>query len=100
MGHKECEETLCLSGPLGISRPSVIWGQLRAAPRDEAEALQPVQSSRPPRGQGQSRGAAKPLGREDPLEKDMATHSSTLDWEISWTEEPGGADHGVAKSQA
>lgn len=63
MGHKECEETLCLSGPLGISRPSVIWGQLRATPRDEAEALQPVQSSRPPRGQGQSRGAAKPLGR-------------------------------------
>ena len=42
---------------------------------------------------------AWPLGREDPLEKDMATHSSTLDWEISWTEEPGGAVHGVAKSQ-
>ena len=29
------------------------------------------------------------LGREDPLEKDMATHSSTLAWKISWTEEPG-----------
>ena len=27
---------------------------------------------------------------EDPLEKEMATHSSTLAWEISWTEEPGG----------
>ena len=30
-----------------------------------------------------------PLGREDPLEKEMATHSSTLAWKISWTEEPG-----------
>ena len=28
-------------------------------------------------------------GREDPLEKEMATHSSTLAWEIPWTEEPG-----------
>ena len=30
------------------------------------------------------------LGREDPLEKGMATHSSILAWRISWTEEPGG----------
>ena len=29
-------------------------------------------------------------GREDPLEKEMATHSSVLAWEIPWTEEPGG----------
>ena len=29
------------------------------------------------------------LGREDPLEKDMATHSSILAWKILWTEEPG-----------
>ena len=28
------------------------------------------------------------LGHEDPLEKKMATHSSILAWEISWTEEP------------
>ena len=28
-------------------------------------------------------------GQEDPLEKEMATHSSILAWEISWTEEPG-----------
>ena len=28
------------------------------------------------------------LGQEDPLEKGMATHSSSLAWEISWTEEP------------
>ena len=29
------------------------------------------------------------MGREDPLEKEMATHSSILAWEIPWTEEPG-----------
>ena len=29
------------------------------------------------------------LGREDPLEKEMATHPSILAWEIPWTEEPG-----------
>ena len=30
------------------------------------------------------------LGQEDPLEEEMATHSSILAWRISWTEEPGG----------
>ena len=30
------------------------------------------------------------LGREDPLEKEMAAHSRILAWEIPWTEEPGG----------
>ena len=30
------------------------------------------------------------LSWEDPLEKAMAPHSSTLDWKIPWTEEPGG----------
>ena len=29
------------------------------------------------------------LGWEDPLEKEMTTHSSTLAWKIPWTEEPG-----------
>ena len=30
------------------------------------------------------------LGQEDPLEKEMATHSSIFAWGIPWTEEPGG----------
>ena len=30
------------------------------------------------------------LGQEDPLEEEMATHSTILVWEIPWTEEPGG----------
>ena len=30
------------------------------------------------------------LGQEDPLEKEMAIHSSSIAWKIPWTEEPGG----------
>ena len=42
------------------------------------------------------------LGREDPLEREMATHSSILAWRIPWTEEPGRLHtvHGVAKTLA
>ena len=40
--------------------------------------LPPVQETR-----------VQPLGREDPLEKGMATHSSILAWRVSWTEKPG-----------
>ena len=41
------------------------------------------------------------LGWEDPLEKEMATHSRILAWKISWTEESGGLQSmGVMKSQA
>ena len=41
------------------------------------------------------------LGGEDPLEEEMATHSSILAWRIPWTEEPGGLQSlGSQKSQA
>ena len=41
------------------------------------------------------------LGQEDPLEEEMATHSSILAWEVPWTEEPEGLQsvHGVTKSR-
>ena len=39
------------------------------------------------------------LGREDPLEKGMATHSSILAWRIPWTEEPGGLQSVGLQSQ-
>ena len=55
----------------------------------------------------------RPLGWEDPLEKEKATHSSTLGWKIPWTEESGelrelvmdreawrAVVHGVGKSRA
>ena len=34
--------------------------------------------------------SVRSLSQEDPLEKEMATHSSILSWRIPWTEEPGG----------
>ena len=41
------------------------------------------------------------LGQEDPLEKEMVTHSSFLAWRIPWTEEPGRLQFkGLQKSQA
>ena len=43
---------------------------------------------------------ARSLGREDPLEEEMATHSSVLAWEIPWTEEPGGLQSMGPQSQA
>ena len=33
------------------------------------------------------------LGWEEPLEKEMETHSTTLTWKIPWTEEPGGLQY-------
>ena len=40
------------------------------------------------------------LGQEDSLQKEMATHTSILAWEIPWTEEPGGLQSmGFQKSQ-
>jgi len=38
------------------------------------------------------------LGQEDPLEKDTATHSSILAWEIPWTEEPSGLQSMVSQN--
>ena len=39
------------------------------------------------------------LGQADPLEKEMATHSSTLAWKIPWMEEPGGLQSMGLQSQ-
>ena len=47
----------------------------------------------PPNSAGDSSlipGLGRFPGWEDPLEKDMTTHSNVLAWEIPWTEEPGG----------
>ena len=42
----------------------------------------------------------QPLGQEDPLEEEIATHSSILAWEIPWTEEPAGLQSmGLQKGQ-
>ena len=53
-----------------------------------ASSVAPVVKN-PPANEGE-RGKARSLGREDPLEKGMAAHSSILAWEIPQTEQPGG----------
>ena len=39
---------------------------------------------------GTQEARVRSLGREDPLEEEVATHSSILVWKILWTDEPGG----------
>ena len=53
----------------------LLWASLVA---QRLKCLTPMQETR-----------VRSLCREDPLEKEMATHSSILAWRISWTEEPG-----------
>ena len=49
---------------------------------------------------GMQETRVRSLSQEDPLEKEMATHSNTLAWRIPWREEPGGLQSmGVARSQ-
>ena len=43
-----------------------------------------------PENAGDTGDGFRSLGQEDPLEKEMTTHSNTLAWKIPWTEEPGG----------
>ena len=47
--------------------------------------------------QGTQKTQVRSLGREDPLEEEMAIHSSILAWRIPWTEEPGRLQSGVTK---
>ena len=51
----------------------------------------------PPANAGKHETQVRSLGREDPLEEGMATHSSILAWRISWTEEPGGLQSRVSQ---
>ena len=44
----------------------------------------------PPANTGNVRDVGSIPGQEDPLDKEVATHSSILTWRIPWTEEPGG----------
>ena len=53
----------------------------------------------PPANSGDAEMWVRSLGREDPLEKEMATHSSILAWEIPRTEEPSGLQSLGSQSQ-
>ena len=57
------------------------------------------QFKNPPAMQDTQGMQVQSLGQEDPLEEEMATHSSILAWEIPWTEEPGGLRFMGSQSQ-
>ena len=66
-----CSSSLLIFWP----QPSCLWVSLIAQMVTNLPAVQETQ--------------VQSLGQEDPLEKEMATHSSILTWKIPWTEEPG-----------
>ena len=73
-GVAELDMTECLS--LSLSHLSSNWASLVAQTVKRLSAMWETW--------------VRLLGREDPLEKEMAMHSSTLAWKIKWTEESGG----------
>ena len=73
-GVAELDMTECLS--LSLSHLSSNWASLVAQMVKRLSAMWETW--------------VRLLGREDPLEKEMAMHSSTLAWKIPWTEEPAG----------
>ena len=74
MQQAHWEQDLCL---IYLCIPTVPnWASLAA---QRLKRLPPMQETR-----------VQSLGQEDPLEKEMVTHSSILAWRIPWTEEPGG----------
>ena len=48
-----------------------------------------------PANAGDTKDVGSIPGQEDPLKKEMATHTSILAWKIPWTKEPGGLVHGI-----
>ena len=52
-----------------------------------------------PASAGELRPQVRSLGQEDPLEKEMAAHSSVLACKVPWTEEPGGLQSKWSQSQ-
>ena len=67
---------LCRPGPLESPQLIIVWASLVAQMVKNPPAMQETW--------------VRSLGREDPLEEGMATHSSILAWRIPWTEDSGG----------
>ena len=71
---------------------SILGGVARRA----SQVVQVVKN--PPASVGDTREVGSFPGWKDPLEEEMATHSSILAWKIPWTEEPGRAPWGCKES--
>ena len=71
------------------------WGQTRAFLRQEkiaqfyAEVMASLVAQMVKNPPAMWETWVRSLGREDPLEKEMATHASSIAWKIPWMEEPG-----------
>ena len=114
-GGQEEATVLCRGGPESEEDPRVT-AVTAPRPSGGAAAVRAWREAEGEGGQGKAQGQRKgpgllpggsvletrapSLGREDPLEEAMATHSSVLAWRIPWTEEPGGLQStGVAESR-
>ena len=64
---------------MGLCLSSTTWDSLLAQRVKNLPAIQGIQ--------------IRSLDQEDPLEKEMAAHSSLLAWDIPWTKEPGGLQY-------
>ena len=73
---------------MGIFTPPPVSHSLRATGGSRGSQLALVVNKLPANA-GDIRDRVQPLCQADPLEKEMATHSSILAWRIPWTEEPG-----------
>ena len=62
---------------------TVVWGRGKDFPHGSVVKNSPAK-------QEPKETWLRSLGQEDPLEEEMATHSSIFPWRIPWTEEPGG----------
>ena len=67
----------------------IILSEVRKKDKDKYYMISLMVAQRLKRLPSMRETWVRSLGREDPLEKEMATHSSILAWRISWTEEPG-----------
>ena len=74
------------ASPAVKGRPTIQCVKYNVSPRPEGAYLVAQRLKRLPT---MRETQVQSLGREDPLEKAMATHSSTLAWKILWTEKPG-----------
>ena len=73
---------------MGSHRVGHDWSDLAAAAMDKRQASLEAQMVKNLPAIWETKVTS--LGREDPLEKEMGTHSSILAWRVPWTEEPGG----------
>ena len=67
----------------------LLWGRTRLKRLSSSSSMATLVAQMVERLPTMQETWVRSLGREDPLEKEMATHSSTLAWKIPWTEELG-----------